>query len=106
MTPPTAVAAAKPIGFLQYLESKLDVNLLEDLGKRLVKAAEEKFPGQTGAEKKAWCVQQAITVLEAFDDRIPVLGKYLDLELADWLEAWAVGMLIEYAWALVFGGAA
>ncbi|AWN23991.1 hypothetical protein DKM44_12755 [Deinococcus irradiatisoli] len=101
-----AVAAAKPIGFVQYLESKLNVDLLEDLGKRLVKAAEEKMVGATSADKKAWCVQQAVTVLEAFDDRIPVLGKYLDLELADWLEAWAVGMLIEYAWALVFGGAA
>lgn len=99
----SAQAAAAQLGLLDFLKSKLTVSTLEDLVKRLVTAAEIQIPGASGAEKKAWCVKQALTLLEAFDDRIPVLGKFLDMPLADWLEEWAIGMTVEWAWGVVFG---
>lgn len=94
----SSAAAAQKIGFLEYLKSKLTPALLEDLAKRLVLYAEEHLPGATGTEKKAYCVKQALAVLEAFDDKIPALGKWLDLPLADWLEEWAVNLLVEWAY--------
>ena len=98
MTNPKTTDAAQKIGFLDFLKSKLTPELLEDLAKRLVRYAEANLPGKTGPEKKAYCVAQALAVLEAFDDRIPVLGKWADVPLVDWLEEWAVGLLIEWAW--------
>lgn len=99
MTAPTApTAAAQKIGFVEYLKSKLTPQLLEDLAKRLVIYAEKNMPGADGAAKKAYCVTQALTVLEAFDDRIPALGRWMDLPLVDWLESYAVGVLIDWAW--------
>ena len=90
--------AAQKVGFVDYLKSKLTPQLLEDLAKRLVLYAEEHMPGATGTEKKAYCVEQASTVLEAFDNKIPVLGQWADLPLVDWMEKWAVQQLIEWAW--------
>lgn len=97
-TPPNAAATAQKIGFLDYLKTKLTPALLEDLAKRLVTYAEANMPGASGAEKKAYCVKQALTVLEAFDNKVPVLGQWADLPLMDWMEEWAVSMLIEWAW--------
>jgi hypothetical protein len=103
MASAAVVAAAQPIGFVQYLESKLSIPMLEDLAKKLVTYADEHIPGATGADKKAYCIKQADTILEAFDDKIPVLGQWLDFPLADWLELWAVTQLVEWAWGAVFG---
>ncbi|WP_288403805.1 hypothetical protein [uncultured Deinococcus sp.] len=96
MTAPAT--AAQKIGFVDYLKSKLTPQLLEDLAKRLVTYAEKNLPGASSVEKKAYCVEQALIVLEAFDDRVPVLGKWMDLPLVDWLEKWATEQLIEWAW--------
>ena len=97
---------ATQIGFLPYLESKLDLNVLEMLAETVVKSIEVSLPGKTGEEKKKFAVMQTLAVLEAFDNKLPVIGAWLDYPISDAIEAWAVGVLIDWAWLKVFGEAA
>ena len=98
-----AKAVATQIGFLPYLESKLDLTLLESLAVMVVTSIEASLAGKTDDEKKATAVKQCLTVLEAFDNKLPVIGQWMDFPVVDYVEAWAVGVLIDWAWLKVFG---
>lgn len=98
-----AQVAAKPIGFLPYLESQLNLTMLEDLAKKLVTYAETHIPGQTGDEKKAWCVTQAETVLKGFANYIPVLSQWMKMDVVVWIADLVISQLIQWAWLIVFG---
>lgn len=64
----------------------------------LVRDAESALPGATGKEKKAWCVEKAVALVEQYDQLIPVLGQWADLPLVDQAERYLIGLGIERAW--------
>lgn len=64
----------------------------------LVKAAESALPGSSGKEKKAWCVDKAITLVEMGDNFIPLIGAWMDLPVVDGFERYIVGLGVEWAW--------
>jgi len=98
-----AVSAAKPIGFVDYLQSQLTVPTLEDLAKKLAVHIKALLPGQTIGEQEAYATKQALVILEAFDNRIPVLGQWMDSPVADFMEEWIVGLVIHWAFLAVLG---
>jgi hypothetical protein len=77
---------------------ELTPKLLEQETENIVKRAVVLFPGETTKKKKAWCATQLYSMLEAFDNYIPVVGALLDNPFADNLEKQAVSMLVDWAW--------
>lgn len=64
----------------------------------LVKRADDLMPGADGKAKKAWAVEQAVTLVERFDHMLPVLGKWADIAPVDAAERYLLGLGIEAAW--------
>lgn len=81
------------------INKKLDKQALLEIVTALVEQCEWTNMGKTGPEKKAWVVKNALKVIEVFDNRLPVVGAFLDLPLVDHLEAWAVQQVVEFCWA-------
>ena len=66
---------------------------------QLVVLAETKVPGKTKQQKIDWCTQELLAALEKYDNRIPVIGKLLDIPISDKMEAWAIHHAIDAAYA-------
>lgn len=66
--------------------------------KDLVKQAETLMPGATGKEKKAWVVEQAVTLVERYDQMLPLIGKWADLPPVDAAQRYLIGLAVERAW--------
>ena len=76
----------------------MEISKVWELLEGLVKAAVTVLPGATGKEKKAWCVAQAVTLVEMGDNFIPVLGQWADLPVVDKFEEYLISLGIERAW--------
>ena len=76
----------------------MEISKVWELLEGLVKAAVTALPGATGKEKKAWCIDQAVILVEMGDNWIPVLGKWADLPVVDQFERYLIGLGIERAW--------
>lgn len=76
----------------------MDMTQVWALLEGLVKAAADQLPGKSGKEKKAWCVEKALTLVEMGDNFIPLLGQWADLPVVDSFERYLVGLGIERAW--------
>jgi hypothetical protein len=74
---------------------------LQAILKELVLTAEKRLPGASGTEKADWCAQRAVTVLEQFDNSVPVLGAFADLPVIDSLEEAAVKQAVHRAWEML-----
>jgi hypothetical protein len=74
---------------------------LQAILKNLVLMAEKQLPGARGVDKEAWCTQRAITILELFDNSVPVLGAFADLPMIDALQASAVKEAVHRAWTML-----
>lgn len=77
----------------------LSVASLKRAGHFLAAEADRWLPGGTGAEKKAWAKAQLGQALEAYDDRIPVIGAFMDLPAVDAIERSGIDMAVEYGYA-------
>ncbi|WP_155299047.1 hypothetical protein [Deinococcus kurensis] len=81
---------------------------LNETARSLVKQAELVIPGATNDEKRAWATTQLYTLLEAHDDKIVLLGdwvqkaggvKLVDNPISDALERWVCEQIVRIAWA-------
>lgn len=75
----------------------VDVNTLRDnvIIPWLIEQAEQHFGGSQGAAKKAWVVTQITMLLELVDDKIPVVGRYMDTAFADKLQTLVVAEVVQ-----------
>lgn len=69
-----------------------------ELLKTLVKQAESALPGATGKEKKAWCVEKAVALVEQYDQLLPLIGQWADLPVVDSAQRYLIGLAVERAW--------
>lgn len=76
----------------------MDMTQVWALLEGLVKSAADALPGATGKEKKAWCVEKAVALVEMGDNFIPILGQWADLPVVDSFERYLIGLGIERAW--------
>lgn len=54
--------------------------------------------GKTEQEQKNWCVQELTTMLEVYDNYIPVVGAFLDNPLSDAMEKELISLLVDWGW--------
>ncbi len=73
-------------------------NFLIQHATEAVQILQEFMPGATDDEKRAWCAQAVLSVLETLDDRIPVLGEIADSQAVDALEREAVEEIVDSLW--------
>lgn len=83
------------------IDKQLSKDGLRTLAKAVVLLAEKRLPGKTGPEKQAWCIDKVTVLTEDFDNKLPVIGAFMDIPLIDCLERWAIKQLIEWAWGAV-----
>lgn len=76
----------------------MSLDQIWELLKVLVKQAESALPGSTGKEKKAWCIEKAVALVEEYDQMIPLLGGWADLPIVDQFQRYLLGLAIERAW--------
>lgn len=69
-----------------------------ELLKTLVRQAETLLPGASGKEKKAWCINKAVELVEEYDQLLPVLGAWADLPPVDAAQKYLIGLGVERAW--------
>lgn len=75
---------------------------LESTVKNLVLEA-SKFTSMDGADKETWCVDKLDELLEAFDDKIPLIGAFLDWPFVDAIEKKGVQAVVRWAFGLLAG---
>jgi hypothetical protein len=81
--------------------NSLSLSAIKELGKQVVLYVETTYPELKGAAKKAKATELLVELLEKFDDKIFWLGQFADYPLVDWLEKWAVGLLVDWAWGVL-----
>jgi hypothetical protein len=54
--------------------------------------------GKTEQEQKNWCVQELTTMLEVYDNYIPVVGAFLDNPVSDAIEMELISLLVDWGW--------
>lgn len=76
------------------------MNLTEiwEVLKKLVQQADQLMPGKTGKEKKAWCIEHAVLIVEQYDHMIPLLGQWADIPAVDAAQRYLIGLGIERCW--------
>ncbi|EYB66589.1 hypothetical protein DEIPH_ctg092orf0004 [Deinococcus phoenicis] len=84
----------------------LTVSGLKAAAKAAAQLAKDLLPGATGVEKAAYAERWLLLAVEEYDNKIPVLGRYLDLPLADRLEAAAVRAAVAWGYAAIESGEA
>ena len=67
----------------------------------LVRLANDKLPGANDDEKQKWVTKELLAGLEKYDNRVPVIGKLLDIPILDEMEGWAVNYAVAGAFAKV-----
>ena len=63
----------------------------------LVKAAETQIPGSTGKQKKEWCIDRALELVNAGEVMLGI-ASWANLPFVDTFERWILGLGIERAW--------
>ncbi len=62
---------------------------------RAMRRLERLLPGDTGAERRAFCKQQLVRAVEAVDDKLPLVGLLADSEIVDALEKRLIEHIVE-----------
>lgn len=78
-----------------------NIERLKEAGEWLARNAEVTLPGATGPEKKAWAKKVLLEAIEKYDDRLPVIGLWMDLPIVDALERSGVDWAVERGYALL-----
>ena len=76
----------------------LTFDKLEEMTKEIIVTCHDIVPGHTEEEKKRWCIFRLKTVLEFFDNYIPIIGAFLDTPIVDDIEGQAVSLLVDWVW--------
>ncbi|MFC5846754.1 hypothetical protein [Deinococcus petrolearius] len=88
---------------IQQLQSHIgNVLTLEGLkkaAKEAAKLANQLLPSASGTEKAAWAEKWLLAAVEEYDNKIPVLGQFMDLPLIDRLEAAAVRAAVAWGYS-------
>ena len=79
----------------------MDLNWIWDKLLEFAKVAEAAIPGMTGPEKKAWCVEEAMKLLENGETIIPLLAAWADLPIVENGERYLLGLAVERAWVVL-----
>lgn len=79
----------------------MDLNFVWEKLLELVKLAEASMPGSTGAEKKAWCIDEALSLVNTAESFIPFLSAWANLPFVDGAERYLIGLGIERAWVVL-----
>ena len=77
----------------------LTVEGLKKAAKEAAKLANQLLPGASGVEKAAFAEKWLLAAVEEYDNRIPVLGAFMDLPLIDRLEAAAVRAAVAWGYS-------
>ena len=80
------------------LGNVLTVEGLKKAAKEAARLANQLLPGATGAEKAA-AEKWLLAAVEEYDNKIPVLGQFMDLPLIDRLEAAAVRAAVAWGYS-------
>lgn len=62
---------------------------------RAMRRLERLLPGDTGAERRAFCKRQLVRAVEAVDDKLPLVGLLADSEIVDALEKRLIEDIVE-----------
>ncbi len=77
----------------------LTVDGLKAAAKAAARLANQALPGATGAEKAAFAERWLLAAVEEYDNKIPVLGAFMDLPIIDRLEAAAVRAAVAWGYS-------
>lgn len=77
----------------------LTVEGLKKAAKEAARLANQLLPGATGTEKAAAAEAWLLAAVEEYDNKIPVLGQFMDLPLVDRLEAAAVRAAVAWGYS-------
>ena len=75
----------------------MDINAVWSLLRGLVSAAELVIPGASGKEKKAWCIDQVLKLVNAGEVMLGI-GAFMNLPIVDSFERYIIGLGVERAW--------
>jgi hypothetical protein len=56
------------------------------------------LPGDTEKAKKAWVAKQLTSLLDAYENTIPVIGALLNVDAVDEIEEHAISMFVDWTW--------
>lgn len=76
----------------------MDLSVIWEMLKKLVKQADQLMPGKTGKEKKQWCIEHAVLLVEQYDQMLPMIGGWADLPIVDEFERYLIGLAVERCW--------
>lgn len=80
------------------VEDILTVDGLKEAAKQAVKLANVLFPEVKGIVRAELAEKWLLSVVEEYDNYIPILGKYMDLPLVDRFQAAAVRHVVSWAY--------
>jgi hypothetical protein len=76
----------------------LDIGNIRSMAELAVRTVESVLAGESGAEKKRAAVDAIVSVVEQYDHLLPIIGQWLDIQIVDALQRWAIEQLVEWTW--------
>lgn len=86
-------------GIRTAIGDALSVEGLKRAGAWLAEEAEKRLPGADGLNKKLWAKGLLLQVVEEYDNRLPVIGAFMDLPPIDAIEKAGVDWAVEWGYA-------
>lgn len=75
----------------------MNLEMIWNLLKEFVKQAETQIPGSTGKQKKAWCIERTLELVNAGEVMLGI-ASWANLPFVDGFEKWIIGLGVERAW--------
>jgi hypothetical protein len=76
----------------------MNLDQIKELLRSLIGQAETIFIGQKlGKQRKQWCIDKALKLLEGSDQHWAIIGFWMDLPVVDLFERWLVSQAVEWA---------
>ena len=75
----------------------MNLEMIWNLLKEFVKQAETQIPGGTGKQKKAWCIERTLEMVNAAEVMLGI-ASWANLPFVDTAERWIIGLGVERAW--------
>jgi hypothetical protein len=79
-------------------KASLTHECIHQMTKSVIENTFDAIAGKTEQEQKEWCVKELTTMLEVYDNYIPVVGAFLDNPLSDAIEKELVSILVDWGW--------
>lgn len=76
----------------------MNLDQIKALLQALIPQAEALFIGHNlGKQRKQWCIDKAVELLEGSDQHWAIIGFWMDLPVVDAFERWLVSQAVEWA---------